>query len=643
MSSTLETSSLLRFCKPISRHAIRSGAYFLGHNQEPRKISLFGSGKISSSSPHVLPSHFTSHIILPGSRCFSVFSAIRISKARYDKLRLDPEALRAHRIKHAESTRRWRKSMSSAQTSHSYLRERLRYWVSSFEWVRDLAWKSHRPVLYHEPVEHQCDRCHLVRRDGPMIWWMNNDALSSKTHADSSKEAQYLCNRCYIDQRPWSAVMPHGYEHVKTKKELIARKKQLDDAANEKGLERDDFVIRRRRINFWCRKYDWIRKLPWPTYQPLFFEQRQGFRCTDCLHAEWSHRCLWWQNEVGSHICNGCYTKPDWSKIMPKGYEDARSMNGLRVRKQQLDELASGHAITSSHTPSPNHRQIGSKLAQATMTRPTSSPPTILKSQTFRKFYSTSVAPNDKEKYSRRRDDPVRWERYLEANRRYRARLRSDDKAYRAQAERNAALSLKQRDEDPTYRERCKLRSKMRYTRVAHQPAYLQSRFIRTLVMSYPWSRAGLPWKSHFPLVSAEPIERHCSGCDVTKIRGSKLWWQKIDAAEAITQSDSQSFLCHSCYFPKKDWACAMPEGYEDVNSIKQLIARKEQIDGSSESGKYTRGEFASRAGAIRDWCQHEFVRLLPWKTHQPVLSKQKVYDRCARCEYARHISLKLW
>lgn len=86
--------------------------------------------------------------------------------------------------------------------------------------------------------------------------------------------------------------MPDGYEHVKTTDELMSRKNQLDDAANEDNLGRDDFIVRRRNIDSWCRTNDWIRELPWPTHQPLLFEQRQGLRCADCLRAERSNRCL---------------------------------------------------------------------------------------------------------------------------------------------------------------------------------------------------------------------------------------------------------------------------------------------------------------------------------------------------------------
>jgi len=669
-----------------SRTSTPSRAYSLFHNKGFRNINgLSGSWTVSSSSLRIDSLHLRSRTALSDSRCFSAFSAIRINKAGYDKLRLDPIALEHSRAIRAQQSKaiyhkiredpkawkvfsakraerrnrhiysspevrrkrnengiRTHARLSSTQTN-SRLSGRLYEWTYFYEWVRALPWKSHQPLVYDEPVEHYCHECQLVRHNGMKLWWQSKSALLGETQADVSKEAQYLCHRCYTKQRPWSEVMPEGYEDVNTLKTLVARRNQLDGAIVKVNLQRDETKLRRYKISNWCWAHDWIRQLPWPTHQPQFFEQKMELHCTDCLWSKRRALRLWWQDAKGTHICTACYTKPDWSEIMPKGYEDVTSMRDFRARKQQLDKLASGHAYTSSHTPSSSHRQVGSNFAQATLTRPASSLPTSLCAPTSRKFSFTSAASVSKDRYKKLREDPVRYERSLEYNRLYFARLRSDKKAYRTFLEQVAASGLKKHDEDAASRERGKSRSRIHHAKALQQPAYLQSRMINNLLMHYPWSRAGLPWKSHLPLVSAEPIERHCSGCGITRRGGSKLWWQKIDAAGTKSEPHSQSFLCHSCYFPKDDWACAMPEGYEDVKSIKELVARNEQLDGSPESGKYARGESVFRAGAIYNWVQHEWVCLLPWKTHRPVLCKQKVYDRCARCKSARHICLKLW
>lgn len=637
---------------------------------------------MSSSSLRIDSLHLRSRTALSDSRCFSAFSAIRIDKARYDKLRLGPIALEHYRAIRAQQgkaiyhkiredpkawqvfsakraehqnrhiygsleVRRKRNENSiktharlSSTQANSRLSGSLHEWTYFYEWVRALPWKSHQPLVYDEPVEHYCHECQLVRRNGMKLWWQSKSALLGETLADVSKEAQYLCYRCYTKQRPWSEVMPEGYEDVNTLKTLVARRNQLDGATVKVNLQRDETKLRRYKISNWCWAHDWIRQLPWPTHQPQFFEHKMELHCTNCLWSKRRALRLWWQDAKGTHICTACYTKPEWSEIMPKEYEDVRSMRDLRARKQQLDKPASGHVNTSSHTPSSNHRQIGSNLAQATLTRPTSSLPTSLNSPMSRRFSSTSAATVS-EKYKKLRDDPVRYKRRLEYTRLYRARQRSDKKAHRAYLERVAARDFKRHDEDAASRERSKSRGRKHYAKVAQQPAYLQGRLIHNLLLRYPWSRTGLSWKSHLPLVSAEPIERHCSGCDMTKRGGSKLWWQKVDAAE--TESDSQSFLCHKCYWPKDDWARAMPEGYEDVKSIRELVARNEQLDGSSESGKYAAEESVYRACKMYYWTQHEWVCLLPWKTHSLVVFKQKVYDRCARCESARHASLKLW
>jgi len=688
MSPTMKTLSAARVLRTTSQTSTIPRAYFSCHRANYN--SLLGSWGplkynqhlLRSSSSSVCTSQLKSRAGLRDSRRFSAFSAFKIDKAGYDRLTEDPVALSMKRAKLAQQQKKWydkikgnpeawekfraryaayrdryvygnpevrQSHVEAAKESHARLSStqrnyrssrKLHEWIWSFSWVRKaLPWKSHSPLLHDEPVEHYCQGCQFARRKR-RLWWKSEGVLSGETHADVSQEAQYLCHTCYTKQRPWSEVMPEGYEDVNTLKALIARKTQLDGATVETKFGRDDKLVRSQDISYWCRHYDWVRSLPWPTHRPLLLEQKTELRCTDCLWAKRRPLRFWWQSAKGDYICNSCYTKPDWSEIMPKGYEDVRSMRDLRARKQQLDELVSGHANTSSRIPSSNHRQIGSNLAQATLTRPTSSLPTSLHSPMSRRFSSTSAATVS-EKYKKLRDDPVRYKRYLEYMRLYHARLRSDKKAHRAYLEQVAARNLKRHDEDAASRERSKSRGRKHYAKVAQQPAYLQGRLIHNLLMRYPWSRTGLPWKSHLPLVSAEPIERHCSGCDMTKRAGSKLWWQKIDAAE--TESDSQSFLCHNCYWPKDDWARAMPEGYEDVKSIRELVARNEQLDGSSESGKYAAEESVYRACKTYYWTQHEWVCLLPWKTHSPVVFKQKVYDRCARCESARHASLKLW
>jgi hypothetical protein len=106
----------------------------------------------------------------------------------------------------------------------------------------------------------------------------------------------------------------------------------------------------------------------------------------------------------------------------------------------------------------------------------------------------------------------------------------------------------------------------------------------------------------------------------------------------------SESFLCHTCYFSDDDWARAMPVGYEDVRSYTELINRKKQLDDFDESGQDLRAEsHLQKSDKLRGWCRHEWVRELPWKTHRPVLLKEKIYDHCARCKHSRHRAILFW
>jgi hypothetical protein len=45
------------------------------------------------------------------------------------------------------------------------------------------------------------------------------------------------------------------------------------------------------------------------------------------------------------------------------------------------------------------------------------------------------------------------------------------------------------------------------------------------------------------------------------------FWWRSVDET-----------LCNNCY-TAGDWGEIMPQGYEDVRTMKQLRARKTQLD----------------------------------------------------------------
>ncbi|KAG9527145.1 hypothetical protein KCV07_g41, partial [Aureobasidium melanogenum] len=57
-------------------------------------------------------------------------------------------------------------------------------------------------------------------------------------------------------------------------------------------------------------------------------------------------------------------------------------------------------------------------------------------------------------------------------------------------------------------------------------------------------------------------------------------------------------YLCMSCYVPMNPgWNKIMPEGYEDVRSLKELRARKQQLD---ESGAPPSQQYQYKYGLTR-------------------------------------------
>ncbi|KEQ76980.1 hypothetical protein M436DRAFT_78708 [Aureobasidium namibiae CBS 147.97] len=92
----------------------------------------------------------------------------------------------------------------------------------------------------------------------------------------------------------------------------------------------------------------------------------------------------------------------------------------------------------------------------------------------------------------------------------------------------------------------------------------------------YTWFRETLPWKSDSPVLYEHRVEHHCEGCNWTKRGGRKLWWKKIPSSPA---TEVDSWLCSDCYVPKAaDWGEAMPRGYEDLTTIKEVAKRRDQL-----------------------------------------------------------------
>lgn len=110
----------------------------------------------------------------------------------------------------------------------------------------------------------------------------------------------------------------------------------------------------------------------------------------------------------------------------------------------------------------------------------------------------------------------------------------------------------------------------------------------------YEWVRDDLPWKTHVPLWHKSSVEHYCYGCDWTRSGGARLWWRKrnagnSDSAESEGSLDkSDEYLCLKCYVSSRTRFEALPEGYEDVENIKDVVARKRQLGGLAASSSDT-------------------------------------------------------
>ncbi|CAD0090783.1 unnamed protein product, partial [Aureobasidium vineae] len=408
-------------------------------------------------------------------------------------------------------------------------------------WVRDtLPWKSHQPLVFDKQVEHYCDGCHITRYRGLRLWWKSPASVSGEGQADS-----YLCNSCYTTKKKWSAVMPEGYEDVETFKSLVARKKQLQGAVLENDMLMDDAISRRKRMLARCYR-------AW----------KEELKCTSCDRARIRAFKVWWKSPTGSHICHYCYTKPDWSEIMPKGFEDARLYSDLVARKKDSSLYSSG---------SPDRRRTS---------------------------YAT---------------------------------LRSDPEAWRAHLDMIAASKKKRHDEDSEYRRHARQLAKLRHEQMKNDPAYLT----RNLIIPYYCNTHGLArgFLGSFIVLF---------GCEITRRGGFKIWWRKANQTAEDFKTKPE-FLCHICFNRQDDWTCATPEGYEDVKTLEEVLARKQQLVGLDEGERLGPTGLYRQTVKFEGWCRHEWFRELPWKTHRPSWTEERVEDHCARCEYSRHRALKLW
>ena len=180
--------------------------------------------------------------------------------ARQNSLVYPDEATRIRRYKSQLDTNKTRyrtdpifraKRQEFARARHKQLinDERVRLRITLWNWLKrgskkyriaDLPWKTHVPVLYKSKVEHYCHGCDWTRTNGMMLWWRRRKGAGDDKYGDAdggtsgdevSKSDEYLCPGCYVNTRTRFEALPEGYEDVRGIKDIVARKKQLEELA----------------------------------------------------------------------------------------------------------------------------------------------------------------------------------------------------------------------------------------------------------------------------------------------------------------------------------------------------------------------------------------------------------------------------
>jgi hypothetical protein len=194
MAPTLRNISTARVSGSIARLPTPSRAYTPCYDVTSRSYNtLLGPWRLFEHNEHMQMTPASSalpksarfrpiHTRLSDGRTFSIFNAVQVSKARYDKLRLDPDALRAYLARSAQAAKRHfdsnpearqrakdavkQRAANSRATKENFAHlSRLKNWVYLYTWIREtLPWKSHQPLIYDEPVEHYCSGCRASKR-----------------------------------------------------------------------------------------------------------------------------------------------------------------------------------------------------------------------------------------------------------------------------------------------------------------------------------------------------------------------------------------------------------------------------------------------------------------------------------------------
>jgi len=81
----------------------------------------------------------------------------------------------------------------------------LQHVFSTRRLTKTWTWKTHKPVSYHDRVDHRCTACDQIRF--LKYWWKEKPCDEAKD--TSSDQDRYMCNHCFAND--WNLVVPEKY------------------------------------------------------------------------------------------------------------------------------------------------------------------------------------------------------------------------------------------------------------------------------------------------------------------------------------------------------------------------------------------------------------------------------------------------
>lgn len=214
LSSTLRGFAFLRTFSSCRNRRVRTYTNLVPKRAEPLSSTCgpvtdkksfstqYGLTQFKSTRPSS-PNTY-SIFISSATQFFSTCRARHMSKKRYEKLRLDPDAFRAYRHRQAARLARYYDTNHEARRrrnehSKEYFRHALQNtayhdfhllasWVRTYGWIRKtLPWKSHQPVLFNEPVKQYCEGCRTTKLHRVKLWWKSKPCQSYQVLASESE------------------------------------------------------------------------------------------------------------------------------------------------------------------------------------------------------------------------------------------------------------------------------------------------------------------------------------------------------------------------------------------------------------------------------------------------------------------------